>query len=128
MKYLLDTNILVDHIRGKEVINQVFTGDEAAISIITLAELTHGAYKSDNPKNSLSKVDYTIDKLNLQVENLSKDIVNTFGEIKANLEKKGQRLEDFDLLIAATAKVNNLTLVTRNIKHFKRIAGLKLND
>jgi len=128
VKYLLDTNILVDHIRGKEVINQVFTGDEAAISIITLAELTHGAYKSDNPKNSLSKVDYTIDKLNLQVENLSKDIVNTFGEIKANLEKKGQRLEDFDLLIAATAKVNNLTLVTRNIKHFKRIAGLKLND
>lgn len=126
MKYLLDTNILVDHIRGKEVINQVSAGDEAVISIITLAELTHGAYKSDNPKNSLSKIDYTIDKLNLQVENLSKDIVNTFGEIKANLEKKGQRLEDFDLLIAATAKVNNLTLVTRNIKHFKRIKGLKL--
>lgn len=127
MKYLLDTNILVDHIRGKEVINQVFIGDKVAISIITLAELIHGVYKSDNPKNSLSKIDYTLDKLNLQVEDLSEDIVHTFGEIKANLEKQGQRLEDFDLLIAATAIVNNLILVTRNIKHFKRIKGLRLS-
>lgn len=126
MKYLLDTNILVDHIRGKEVIHQVSTGDEAVISVITLAELIHGAYKSDNPKNSLSKVDYTLDKCNLQVENLSEDIVHTFGEIKANLEKNGQRLEDFDLLIAATALTNNLILVSRNIKHFKRIKGLEL--
>lgn len=128
MRYLLDTNILVDHIRGREVINQVSIGDEAVISIITLAELIHGVYKSDNPKNALSKVNYTLDKLNLQVENLSENIVHAFGEIKANLEQKGQRLEDFDLLIAATAVVNNLTLVTRNIKHFKRIKGLKLID
>lgn len=106
MKYLLDTNILVDHIRGKEVINQVPIGDKVVISIITLAELIHGVYKSDNPKNSLSKVDYTLDKLNLQVEDLSEDIVHIFGETKADLEQKGQRLEDFDLLIAATAIVN----------------------
>jgi len=128
VKYLLDTNILVDHIRGKEVINQVSIGDKAVISIITLAELIHGAYKSDNPKNSLSKINYTLDKLNLQVENLSEDTVHIFGEIKANLEKKGQRLEDFDLLIAATALVNGFTLVTNNTKHFKRIKDLKLAE
>ena len=51
-----------------------------------------------------------------------------FGELKARLERQERRLEDFDLAIAAHALALEATLVTNNLKHFKRIAGLKLED
>jgi hypothetical protein len=48
--------------------------------------------------------------------------------LKATLEKSGTRLDDFDLIIAACAMAHNLTLVTNNIVHFKRIERLKLTN
>jgi predicted nucleic acid-binding protein len=51
-----------------------------------------------------------------------------FGEIKAQLRKEGMLLEDVDLLIAATARVQGLTLVTNNQDHFGRISGLHLDN
>ncbi len=124
--YILDTNIIVDHIRRKRVINIEFLKAGAAVSIITLAELLYGAEKSDNPTSSHELIDKTFSLLKLDIVNLNEQIVREFGNLKAYLEIKGQRLEDFDLLIGATAKVNGLTLVTRNLKHFKRIKDLKL--
>jgi predicted nucleic acid-binding protein len=52
-------------------------------------------------------------------------VAETFGMLKADLEKIGIRLDDFDLAIAACALANNLILVTNNTKHFERIEGLK---
>ena len=49
-----------------------------------------------------------------------------FGKMKSKLESNGNRLDDFDLLIASTALAHNLVLVTNNKKHFQRIEGLKL--
>ncbi|OGK15728.1 hypothetical protein A2774_00590 [Candidatus Roizmanbacteria bacterium RIFCSPHIGHO2_01_FULL_39_12c] len=49
-----------------------------------------------------------------------------FVKIKIDLEKKKVPLAHFDILIASSAIANNLTLVTRNLKHFQRIKGLKL--
>jgi len=51
-----------------------------------------------------------------------------FAKIKANLRRKGRMSEDFDVLIGATAKAHNLTLVTNNTKHFKNIEGLALEN
>lgn len=127
MKYLLDTNALVDHIRGKKEISIKLLEEETAISIITLAELYYGAQKSNNPKKTLILIRKLIRDLGLQAQTLDEEIVAEFGKIKAELEVKGMRLEDFDLLIAATAKVGNFTLVTKNLKHFERITGLKLH-
>ena len=56
----------------------------------------------------------------------SQKIMQEYGQLKAQLEKQANRLDDFDLLIGATAKVNNLKLVTYNQKHFARIASLNL--
>lgn len=126
MKYLLDTDIIIDHIRGKKIIELDVLEDGAAISIITLGELIYGAYKSSDAKSSLSKLSQYLTSLGLQIENLDEQIISEFGKVKALLEKKGERLEDFDLLIASVAIVSNLTLVTRNIKHFERIKRLKL--
>lgn len=52
-------------------------------------------------------------------------IVLDYVQIKAKLEDEGKRLDEFDLLIAATAKISNLKLLTQNKKHFQRIPGLK---
>lgn len=125
MKYILDTDVVIDHLRGKKPIGADVLAD-AVISIITLGELIHGANKSDESKGALSKLSREITKLGLKVENLDEQIIYEFGNIKAELELCGERLEDFDLLIAATAIVGGLTLVTRNLKHFRRINGLKL--
>jgi tRNA(fMet)-specific endonuclease VapC len=48
--------------------------------------------------------------------------------LKANLEQSGTRLDDFDLILASCALAYNLTLVTNNEKHFKRIDGLKIEN
>ena len=56
------------------------------------------------------------------------DIARTFGEIKAQLRRQGSLIEDFDLLVAATAWVNGLTLVTNNTAHFGRVGGLTLDN
>ena len=54
------------------------------------------------------------------------EVVEIFGMLKADLERSGNPLDDFDLIIAACAMAHNLTLVTDNYRHFERIDGLKL--
>lgn len=125
MKYLVDTDIIIDHLRKKiAIIEQIL--DNGTISIITLGELIYGAYKSAQPQKSLIILKEDLEILNFEIININEMIMAEFGRVKADLETKGKRLDDFDLLIAATAMINNLTLVTRNKKHFKRIKGLKL--
>lgn len=119
--------MMIDHLRKKQLLKEEILKDGAAISIITLGELLFGAYKSGNQAKSFELLKYTLNILKLDILNLDEQVMIDFGRIKAELEKNGQRLEDFDLLIASVAKVNNLVLVTRNINHFKRIKGLQLS-
>lgn len=127
MKYLLDTDIVIDHLRRKNSIREEIL-DIGAISIITLGELIYGVYKSRDPQKSLVILNEDLQILDLKIMDINETIVAEFGKMKADLEIKGERLDDFDLLVAATAKMSNLILVTRNIKHFKRIKGLQLAD
>lgn len=125
MRYLLDTDVIIDHLRKKKPIQEQ-TLDNGAISIITLGELIYGAYKSAHPDKSLITLKNDLQFLELEVINVNEIILAEFGRVKADLEDKGERLDDFDILIGATAKNRNLILVTRNIKHFRRIEGLRL--
>lgn len=127
MKYLVDTDVIIDHLRRKVALTEQIL-DEGAISIVSLGELIYGTYKSSHPQKSLITLKEDLQILDFEIINLNEIIMAEFGRIKADLEIKGERLDDFDLLIAATAVVNNLILVTRNIKHFKRIKNLKLNE
>ncbi len=56
------------------------------------------------------------------------EVSAAFGEIKASLERRGERLEDFDVAIAAHAVALRATLVTANLRHMRRIDGLPLQD
>lgn len=124
MKYLLDTNVIVDHLRGKKPIEASLVKKGSLMSIITQAELYYGAYKSKKPQENLRKIRQMLEDLAIDTVNLSKDIIDVYGQIKAKLEAKGQKLDEFDLLIAATALSSDLTLVTRNTSHFRRIPHL----
>lgn len=124
MRFLVDTDVAIDHIRGtRHLPSEIIP--HAAISIISLAELLYGAYKSNNPKKNLHSIDELLG-LGIEVKNLNLEVIDAYAQQKADLERAGERLDEFDLLIGAHAKVNGLILVTRNLKHFKRIKGLRL--
>ncbi len=125
IKYLVDSDVAVDHIRGRRYLPSEVIEKGSAISIISIAELLYGAYKSANTKENLQNLDELL-SLGIEVKNLNIEIVDTYAKLKADLEAEGKRLDEFDLLIGSCAKVNSLTLVTRNVKHFERIKDLKI--
>ena len=126
MKYLADTDVLIDHLRGKKKLDPTLLKDGVGISIITYGELLYGAEKSVNKEKTRQTVLNFIKNLSIVIANLSEEIMQKYATVKAGLEKKGQKLDDFDLLIASTAMSDSLVLLTRNIKYFSRIKDLKM--
>lgn len=129
MKFLLDTNICVYWLKGNEHIEQKVLSvglDNVALSFVNVSELYYGAYKSQRVDANLTLIRQFTDQLNV-VES-DEAISEMFGAMKATLEKAGTIIDDADLFIAACARVHGLTLVTNNVKHFKRIKGLKLEN
>ncbi len=127
--YLLDTNIIIYALKGvPPVLEQLWTHRDHAmiISSVTLMELYYGAHKSRKVKANLAKV-RAIEGA-FKVIPPGPEVAETFGDLKASLEKKGLPLDDFDLILAATALCYNLVLVSNNVQHFKRIEGLRLED
>lgn len=128
MKYLADTDVLIDHLRGKKKLDPTLLEKGISISIITYGELLYGAEKSANKEKAKRTVLDFIENLSIKIANLSEEIMQKYATIKTGLEKKGQKLDDFDLLIASTAMSGSLVLLTRNKKHFSRIKNLLNKD
>ncbi len=124
-KYLIDTNVIVDFWRGKNYLRD-FSFDRVSISVLVLSELYAGAEKSVNPSKSRKQIEDFVKDYDINVVDIDTNIAKIYGLIRATLEKKGEKLEDFDLLIASTAVAEDKILVTSNIKHFQRIKNLKV--
>ena len=127
--YLLDTDIIIYSLKGHPVLQENLRRhlhDPLKISIVTCLELYYGAYKSPQVTGNLAKVKRIEETL--EVIPLGTEAAEIFGRLKAQLEIKGTRLDDFDLMIAACALTHNLTLVTNNEMHFRRIDGLKVTN
>jgi len=127
--YLLDTDTIIFNLKGslavrKNLLHHI--NDPIKVSVITLMELYYGAYKSQKVTGNLAKIK-TIEQ-SLEIIPVRIESVEIFGMLKSKLQKSASRLDDFDLIIAACALANNLTLVTNNEKHFQRIEGLKLTN
>lgn len=128
MKYLLDTNICIHFLRGKFDLINKFTEigiENFAISEITFAELVFGAENSTHPKRNHLLVERLIEQITIL------PIFNSiwqYGQQKARLRKQGKMISDFDLLIGCTAIVNDLIMVTENVKEFKRIDGVRIEN
>ena len=127
--YLLDTDTIVYNFKGNHAVRQNLErhiDDPMKICVITLMELYYGAYKSKSVAGNLARI-RTIENY-FEIIATGPESAETFGMLKASLEKSGTPLDDFDLIIASCALANNLILVTNNIKHFRRIEGLKLEN
>lgn len=127
--YLLDTGTIIYNLKGNRKVQEnlrLHFTDIIQISIITLMELYYGAYKSHHVEPNLAKIK-TLEQ-SLEIIPSGEEAAEIFGRLKARLESEGNRLDDFDLIIAATALTHNLVLVTNNEKHFQRIEGLKIEN
>jgi len=130
MKYLLDTNTCVFIINHKpksvrQKIQSIPVGD-IAVSSVTISELEYGVAKSADPKKNQA----ALDKFMMPLEVLAYDesASRHYGAIRARLEKKGIPIGSMDLMIAAHALSLGLTIVTNNLREFRRVRGLKVED
>ena len=127
-KYLLDTNICIYFLKGQfgldDKINAVGP-ENCFISEITLAELKFGVEKrvqKEKNRQTLAKFELTFSTLPIY------SALDIYAAEKARLQSKGKSLDEFDLLIGATAIAGNLILVTRNVSDFNRMNGIEIQD
>ncbi|MEW6623021.1 MAG: type II toxin-antitoxin system VapC family toxin [Bacillota bacterium] len=130
MKYMLDTNICIYIIKKKPInVFQTFQSlkvGDVCISSITFAELQYGVYKSQHQeRNQIALFNFLAP---IEILSFSDKAASFYGKIRFNLEKRGQIIGPYDLLIAAHAVSENLILITNNTDEFSRIPNLQLEN
>lgn len=124
---ILDTDHCIALLRQKlDLKDHVAPDEELFITSITVAELTHGANRSRNREDNLTRLEVLFAALT--VLPFDEMAGRRFGHLKVELEEKGEPLDDLGLQIASIALSNNLPLATNNTKHFKRIKDLRLEN
>lgn len=130
MTYMLDTNICIYVLKRSPIeVYRKFAehiGKGVCISVITLAELKHGVFKSDRVEKNAENLEKLMQTISvLPYENACAE---EYGKICAHLQKSGTPIGIMDMLIAAHAKVMDYTLVTNNVREFERVPGLKIEN
>jgi tRNA(fMet)-specific endonuclease VapC len=130
MSYLLDTNACIRILNGTSnaLVDRMRREDPSAIKIssVVKAELLFGARKSARVAHNLELLARFFEPL----ESLPFDdgAAEHYGLIRAELESEGRPIGPNDLLIAASARARDLTLVTRNTKEFRRVVALRVES
>ena len=129
LKYLLDTNIVIYVIKRRPIeILDTFNNNtgKMAVSSITEAELYYGVEKSQRPTDNGRIVEDFLSRLT--VLPYDSKAASHFGNIKADLAKKGTLIGENDIHITAHARSQGLVLVSNNLREFQRIQGLMLEN
>lgn len=130
MKYLLDSNTCIRYINGRsqsvaDKLNALDEG-EAVVCSVVKAELFFGALRSQNPiKTMAGQRQFLSLFISLPFDDAAAE---HYAQIRADLTTKGTPIGGNDLLIAAIALANGLTLITHNTREFGRVAGLRIED
>ena len=125
--FLLDTDILIYSLKGDPTVIENIKQHASypkAISVITYGELIFGAQRSQKVTENLAKIRRL--KEIFPLIDITPSIMETFGAIKTDLQKKGTPVDDFDLLIGATGITMGYCVATNNEKYFKKIQGLTI--
>ena len=130
MKYMLDTDICIYLIKQKSPIVvkhfKAHVVGDIGISSVTLAELRYGVAKSRHIEKNLQALDEFI--LPLEIADFDEKAAESYGNVRASLEKEGKPIGSMDMMIGAHALSLGLTLVTNNTREFKQIKHLKVAD
>lgn len=127
-QYLLDTNICIFFIKGKyNLIHKIkVVGEEHCfISEMTVAEMKYGIENSKTPEIMRPIVETFLSKF---IVIPIYDAFDIYAEEKAKLRKKGMLVDEFDLLIGATAIKHNMVMVTNNVAHLGRLENIEIED
>ena len=129
LKYMLDTNIVIYVIKNRPI--RALEGFNIhaglmCISSITFAELLHGVEKSAKPEHNLRQVEDFVSRL--EVLDYGIKAAAHYGDIRADLERKGTTIGINDLHIAGHARSEAMVLVTNNMREFNRVEGLRLDN
>jgi predicted nucleic acid-binding protein len=128
-KYLIDSDILIYFLKGKQEVIQKLSQipiDDLYISRINYTELICGAYNSSKIEQNLKVIEPFLD--NFKVLEFTKASSLIFAKEKARLKISGNIIADMDLMIASIAIENDCTLISNNIKHFDRVQNLELEQ
>jgi tRNA(fMet)-specific endonuclease VapC len=129
LEYMLDTNICIYVIKNRpaamrERFDQL--AEALCISTVTLGELLYGVEKSARRSQNLEAVEQFTARL--EVLPFSAKAAAHFGQMRAELARVGLLCGAYDMLIAAHARSEGLTLVTNNVREFERMPGLRLDN
>lgn len=126
MGYLLDTNIITAHLKNnKKITEKIIKEPEIFISVISYFEIKRGLL-AINATRKIADFNYLCQDLKiLYLDDLA--IIEKASEIYADLKNRGQMIQDADILIAATAIIKNLTLVSQD-SDLQRVKDLTLEN
>ena len=130
MIYMLDTDTCIYTIKKNPpaVFENLrrFSPDSVGISAITEAELRFGMSNSSKPEQNHRVLDQFLAPF--QIVSFESSAAAHYGEIRSHLRRKGTPIGNMDLLIASHARSLSVTLVTNNMKEFKKVPGLKVEN
>jgi tRNA(fMet)-specific endonuclease VapC len=129
LRYLLDTNLCIRVLRDRPAsLRDRFNAeaDGLCISTVVLTELLHGAAKSARPEQNRREVEGFAARID--VLPFDADAAGHAADIRADLERRGQAIGGYDLLIAGHARSRGLIVVTGNLGEFGRVDGLRCED
>lgn len=128
--FLLDSCVCIDFLRGnlKKGYDLMCKSDPRLFKIpsVVQAELLLGAAKSNNPDTNRFFVEQFL--LPFDILPFDSRCAREYASIRSYLEKEGKKIGPNDLMIASIARVHNAVLITHNMREFKRVPGIELED
>jgi tRNA(fMet)-specific endonuclease VapC len=130
MKYLLDTNVCVDYLNGRfpKVTRriQASSPEDLCVSSVAVAELRYGAEKSTHRQGNHARLGVFL--ADVQCVDFDASAALAYGRIRTALERRGAVIGPYDLQIAAHALSLGIALVSDNVKEFRRVRGLEVEN
>lgn len=127
LAFLLDTDICIHALKKRNAaLIEAFTAHDGrmAVSDVTLYELYYGAERYDDPASRIAIIENFAARLDVLPFDTRAAL--HAGNIRATLERQGQIIGAYDLMIAAIARSQGLVLVTGNMREFERVEGLRV--
>jgi tRNA(fMet)-specific endonuclease VapC len=128
--FFLDTNICIYALKGQHPAigrrMQAMPPSSIKIPSIVKGELLFGARKSDRPERTFEILDRFLSPF--EIVPFGDAAAESYSLIRSDLERRGKPVGANDLIVAATALADRGTLVTHNLREFRRIKGLSVED
>jgi tRNA(fMet)-specific endonuclease VapC len=129
VKYLVESDRAIDYLKGRPDavrLLQALAEEGLALSVISYGEIYEGIYFGSHPRQHERDLRRFLQLV--RVLPLTQVVLRRYAQIRGRLRQQGTPIGELDTLVAATALHHNLTLVTRNRRHFDRVPGLKIYE